>query len=66
MLVVEVDGSYHRLRAHADARRDRKLRRLEYQVIRLPATLVLRNLAQAIGRVMAALGASGFRDGKVG
>jgi very-short-patch-repair endonuclease len=36
-LVVEVDGCSHRGRAAADARRDRKLARLGYRVVRLPA-----------------------------
>ena len=34
-LVVEVDGSAHERRRRADARRDEKLRRMGYRVLRL-------------------------------
>jgi very-short-patch-repair endonuclease len=54
-LVVEVDGSYHAQRRAADARRDSKLRRLGYRVIRLPAALVVRDLHAAVELVRAAL-----------
>ena len=42
-LVVEVDGDYHRdpARARADARRDRKLTKASYRIVRLPAQPVL-------------------------
>jgi very-short-patch-repair endonuclease len=50
-LVVEVDGGVHRLRRVADARRDRDLGRLGYQVLRLQAGLVLGDLSQAVERV---------------
>ncbi len=39
-LVVEVDGGSHRGREAADARRDRKLVRLGYRVVRIPAAQV--------------------------
>ena len=54
-LVVEVDGSSHRLKRSADARRDRKLARLGYRVLRLEAKLVLMNLPAALQRICAAL-----------
>jgi very-short-patch-repair endonuclease len=50
-LVVEVDGGWHRERRRADARRDEKLRRLGYRVLRVEADLVERNLARAVGLV---------------
>ena len=55
-LVVEVDGGYHTERRAADARRDQKLRRAGYQVLRLPAELVMRELPAALAAVAAALG----------
>jgi len=54
-LVVEVDGGYHSRRTGADARRDEALRRAGYRVLRLPAELVLRELAVAVARVREAL-----------
>ena len=54
-LVVEVDGGYHASRQRADARRDHKLARLGYRVLRLPAELVLHHLPEAVARVRAAL-----------
>ncbi len=55
-LVVEVDGAGHAQRRTADARRDRVLQRLGYRVLRLNAELVRCNLAEAVARVVAALG----------
>jgi very-short-patch-repair endonuclease len=54
-LVVEVDGAYHARRASADARRDRKLVRLSYRVLRLDATLIEQQLEVAVARIRAAL-----------
>lgn len=54
-LVVEVDGSWHRARAGADARRDRQLQRLGFTVLRLPAELVERQLPVALQRIRAAI-----------
>jgi very-short-patch-repair endonuclease len=54
-LVVEIDGRCHELRRRADARRDEKLRRLGYVVLRLEAELVLRNLPLAVERVRQAV-----------
>jgi leucyl-tRNA synthetase len=60
-LAVEVDGGWHSRRRPADARRDEKLRRLGYRVLRLDAKLVLRDLPAAVGRVTAELQALGAR-----
>jgi very-short-patch-repair endonuclease len=55
-LVVEVDGrAYHQRRRAADARRDRKLARLGYRVLRLDADLVTHDLSEAVARIAAAL-----------
>lgn len=56
-LVVEVDGGYHLTAAarRADARRDRYLARLGYRVIRLPAAMVLHQLAESVALVADAL-----------
>jgi very-short-patch-repair endonuclease len=58
-LAVEVDGGWHRRRTAADARRDEKLRRLGIRVLRIPAELVERDVAQAVELVRRALGAPG-------
>ncbi|GMV15791.1 MAG: hypothetical protein AMXMBFR56_40150 [Polyangiaceae bacterium] len=54
-LVIEVDGSAHRGRCAADARRDRKLAKLGYRVRRLDAELVLRALPVALQQLRDAL-----------
>ena len=54
-LVVEVDGGYHAQRGAADARRDSKLRRLGYRVLRLPAAFIMGNVQAAVELVRAAL-----------
>jgi very-short-patch-repair endonuclease len=54
-LVVEVDGSAHVHKLRADARRDEKLRRLGYQVLRLDAVVVLREPEAAVAAVRAAV-----------
>ena len=54
-LAIEVDGGYHATRADADARKDRHLRRTGYRVLRIPAELVLRDIAAAVALVRAAL-----------
>jgi very-short-patch-repair endonuclease len=54
-LVVEVDGPCHTRRRSADARRDRKLARLGYRVLRLEEALVLEHPHQAVARIRAAL-----------
>jgi very-short-patch-repair endonuclease len=60
-LVVEVDGGYHGsdARRRSDARRDKRLERAGYRVLRLPAALVLNNLQQAVQLVRAALAERG-------
>jgi very-short-patch-repair endonuclease len=55
-LVVEIDGGYHERRRAADARRDRKLTRAGYRVLRLQAELITHDLAGAVLRVRLALG----------
>jgi very-short-patch-repair endonuclease len=47
-LIVEVDGGYHARRVTADARRDRKLERAGYRVVRVRAELVMRDLPAAV------------------
>jgi very-short-patch-repair endonuclease len=56
-LIVEVDGGYHdeARRQRADARRDRRLQRAGFRVLRLPAELVLTNFREAVRRVRTAL-----------
>ncbi len=56
-VVVEVDGGYHRspAQARADSRRDRRLQRAGYRIVRLPDALVLGNLHAAVALVRAAL-----------
>ena len=54
-LVVEVDGSAHEHRRRADARRDEKLRRLGYHVLRVDAALVMRELPAAVALVRGAV-----------
>jgi len=50
-LVVEVDGSAHARRGIADSRRDTKLRRFGFTVLRLPVKLVERQLPVALQRI---------------
>ncbi len=55
-LIVEVDGDgYHALRTRADVARDQKLIRAGYTVLRVPASLVERRLADAVACVAKAL-----------
>lgn len=53
-LVVEVDGGYHAVRASADARRERKLERAGYRVLRIEAEELTRNLPAAVAKIRAA------------
>jgi very-short-patch-repair endonuclease len=55
-LVVEVDGAYHARRLRADARRDARLRALDFRVLHLEAELVMRDLTLAIARIRDSLG----------
>ena len=54
-LIVEVDGNYHAMRRKADERRDRKLARLGYRVLRIDAELVRTDVAEAVARIRDAL-----------
>ena len=54
-LVVEVDAGYHATRVAADARRDRKLTRMGYRVLRVDADLIRRDVHAAVAQVRAAL-----------
>ena len=54
-LVVEVDGGYHVARSSADRRRDERLRRAGYTVLRLEAQLVMQQLPVALERIRQAL-----------
>ncbi len=55
-LVVEVDGDvYHDSRVALDAARERKLAQMGFSVLRIPASLVERDLGQAVGLVARAL-----------
>ena len=54
-LVVEVDGGIHAHRVAADARRDERLRRLGYRVLRVSAEEVVHRLPEVVERVHAAL-----------
>jgi very-short-patch-repair endonuclease len=54
-LVVEVDGGVHRGSRAADRRRDERLQRLGYRIVRVDAALVLRDAAAALAVVRAAL-----------
>ncbi|HEY3236880.1 MAG TPA: DUF559 domain-containing protein [Polyangiaceae bacterium] len=56
--VFEVDGGCHVRKRSADARRDQKLRRLGYRVLRLEAELVMRDLDRAVGRIQEPLAQS--------
>jgi len=59
-LVIEVDGAYHLepARKKADARRQHRLERAGYCVLRLSAELVLADLPEALRRVREALAAT--------
>jgi very-short-patch-repair endonuclease len=54
-VIVEVDGGYHVRRAAADVRRDEKLARAGYRVVRVPSELALRAPAEAAALVQRAL-----------
>ena len=52
-LVVEVDGGYHAARERLDARRDERLRRLGYRVVRVSSEEVGRELPAVVARLRA-------------
>lgn len=51
-LVVEVDGAHHARQRGADRRRDARLARLGFRVLRLEARLVLADSTGTVGRVL--------------
>ena len=61
-LIVEVDGGIHSRKRRADARRDEKLQRLGYTVLRLDAELVLGEPERAFALVREAMRALGRRN----
>ena len=54
-LIVEVDGAIHARKRGPDARRDLKLRRSGFIIVRVSAALVLSDLTAAVALVGAAL-----------
>jgi len=54
-LIVEVDGAIHARKPGPDARRDTKLQRAGFRIIRVGAQLVLSDLPAAVALVRAAL-----------
>ncbi len=58
-LVVEVDGGYHSRRQAQDARRDEKLRRWGYGVLRVQAEEVAHSLPDVVQRIREAIQAGG-------
>ena len=54
-LVVEVDGAIHARKAGPDARRDLKLRRAGFRIVRVSAESVLGDLPAAVALIRAAL-----------
>lgn len=54
-LIAEVDGAYHARQQGRDAKRDPKLHRSGYRVVRVSAALVLSDLSAAVALVRAAL-----------
>ena len=60
-LIVEVDGGSHYGRAVADARRDRKLARLGYRVVRVEAEVVLHQLPSALHVIKIAVGCEALK-----
>ena len=57
-LVVEVDGGYHTARRAADARRDAKLSRGGYRVLRVEAELVICDLKEVLRKIRSVLSAA--------
>jgi len=54
-LIVEVDGRCHASRVRSDARRDNRLARLGFRVLRLPHEVVLQNMSAAVALIREAL-----------
>ena len=55
-LIVEVDGGYHARRQAADARRDGRLARWGWRVLRVDAREVMRCLPEVVRQVEGAVG----------
>jgi very-short-patch-repair endonuclease len=62
-LVVEVEGSIHEHTRRADARREERLRRLGYRVVRVEAGEVMRELSAVVARVRAIIAEVAERRG---
>ncbi len=54
-LIIEVDGAIHARKLGPDARRDRKLQRAGFRIVRISAQLLVSDLSAAIALVRAAL-----------
>jgi very-short-patch-repair endonuclease len=54
-LIVEVDGSYHTERVQLDAKRQARLERAGYHIVRVSHELVIQQPAVAVERVRVAL-----------
>ena len=54
-VVVEVDGLFHERQRSADRRRDEKLRRLGYRVLRISVALLERDVSEALRRIREAI-----------
>jgi very-short-patch-repair endonuclease len=54
-LAVEIDGGYHERQVSLDARRQQRLQRAGYRVLRLPRDLVMRQTAVAVRLVREAV-----------
>jgi very-short-patch-repair endonuclease len=54
-VVVEVDGSCHRGRGAADARREERLQRMGWRVVRVDAEAVMRRVRDVVAAVRAAV-----------
>lgn len=50
-IIIEIDGGWHLARCSADARRDEKLRRAGYRILRLAAGDVLTSIEQVLARI---------------
>jgi very-short-patch-repair endonuclease len=61
-LIVEVDGEWHQRRVKADERRDSKLTRMGYRIVRLNSALVMREPQVAVARIRAAIAAADARS----
>ena len=58
-LVVELDGGFHKSRAARDKMRDRAMAEMGLHVLRIPSSLVFRDIDSVIGQIEWALRCSG-------